>query len=252
MAQLNTFFDHFLKGQGARPSWARARLEVREGYLQGRTRDFGDWPVPQTDYVRLYLDAASGTLSRTAAAASTASYSALGSGAEDHRAVFEHVFDKPTSLVGHMKLHLVVSTDLADDMDIFVGVYKFDKDGHQTPMAFYSFFNDGPIALGWLRVSHRELDAKRSQEHQPVLAHKREMKLTPGTRYPVDIELWPSGTTFAVGERLKLVVQGSDLQKYSKTRDYIYFRHEDSVNAGRHCIHTGKEAGSYLLVPVVA
>jgi predicted acyl esterase len=162
------------------------------------------------------------------------------------------VFDKPTSLVGHMKLHLVVSTDLADDMDIFVGVYKFDKDGHQTPMAFYSFFNDGPIALGWLRASHRELDAKRSQEHQPVLAHKREMKLTAGTRYPVDIELWPSGTTFAVGERLKLVVQGSDLQKYSKTRDYIYFRHEDSVNAGRHRIHTGKEDSSYLLVPVVA
>jgi predicted acyl esterase len=252
VAQLNTFFDHFLKGQGARPSWAKARLEVRERYLQGQTRNFDDWPVPQTDYVRLFLDAASGTLKRSAvAAASTVSYSALGSGAEDHRAVFEHVFDKPTALVGHMKLHLLVSTDRADDMDIFVGAYKFDQDGHQTPMAFYSFFDDGPIALGWLRASHRELDAKRSREHQPVLAHKREMKLTAGTRYPVDIELWPSGTTFAAGERLKLVVQGSDLQKYSKTRDYIYFRHEDSVNAGRHFIHTGTEDGSYLLVPVV-
>jgi predicted acyl esterase len=92
---------------------------------------------------------------------------------------------------------------------------------------------------------------KQSQEHQPVLLHQREMKLTPGMKYPVDIELWPSGTAFAAGERLRLVVQGTDLQKYSKTRDAIYFRHEASVNAGQHRIHTGEPDSSYLLVPVV-
>jgi hypothetical protein len=252
VAQLNAFFDHFLKGQGPRPPWAKARLEVRERYFEGATRDFNDWPVPQTEYVRLHLDAATRSLSRTPAkTVGTASYSACGSGSEEQRAVFEIAFDRPTSLVGHMKLHLLVSTDEADDMDIFVGAYKCDADGRQTPMVFYSFFGDGPIALGWLRASHREQDPKRSQEHQPVLLHQREMKLTPGMAYPVDIELWPSGTAFAAGERLRLVVQGTDLQKYSKTRDAIYFRHEASVNAGQHRIHTGEPDSSYLLVPVV-
>jgi hypothetical protein len=64
--------------------------------------------------------------------------------------------------------------------------------------------------------------------------------------------LWPSGTAFAAGERLRLVAQGTDLQKYSKTRDAIDFRHEASVNAGQHRIHTGAQYDSYLLVPTVS
>jgi predicted acyl esterase len=144
-----------------------------------------------------------------------------------------------------------MATDTADDMDVFVGVYKFDAAGNHVPLAFYSFFEDGPVALGWLRASHRELDPQRSTEFLPVLKHKRELKLTPGAKTPLDIEIWPSGTQFAPGERLRLIVQGTDLQKYSKIRDPVYFRHEDSVNAGQHTIHTGEADGSYLQVPVV-
>ena len=252
VAQLNLFFDHYLKDRGPPPPWAKARLEVRDRYFVGATRDFEDWPVPGTEYRRLYLDAAAHSLGPAPAAVpATAEYSACGSGSGDHRAVFEIAFDRPTDLVGHLKLHLLVSTDDADDMDLFVGAYKCDAQGRQTPMAFYSFFGDGPIALGWLRASHRELDPKRSREHQPVHLHRRESKLSPGQKYPVDIELWPTGTAFAAGERLRLVIQGTDLQKYSKTRDAIYFRHEDSVNAGQHRIHTGETDASYLLVPVV-
>jgi predicted acyl esterase len=179
------------------------------------------------------------------------SYDSLGSGPGAHRAEFEFVFDEVTELTGHMKLTLFMAAEVADDMDLFVGVYKFDARGELVPFAYYTYFNDGPVALGWLRASHRELDPARSTEHQPVLRHERELKLQPGKVERLDIEIWPSGTLFEAGSRLKLIVQGTDLQKYSKTRHPVYTRHEDSVNHGRHVIYTGGDTGSHLLVPII-
>lgn len=253
VAQLQEFFDHFLKGKRTGVlEWPRVRLELRERYFVGETRAFSDWPIPQTRYERLYLDAAAGTLSRSRITRSSeCSYSALGSGPGYHRAKFELTFEEPTVLAGHMMLHVVASTDIADDMDLFVGIYKLDSEGRQVPFAFYSFFEDGPVALGWLRASHRELDPELSTSFMPVLAHRRELKLTPKQKTPLDIEIWPSGTRFDRGERLLLIVQGTDLQKYSKLRDPVYYRHEDTVNAGMHILHTGGEDESYLQIPLV-
>ncbi len=253
VAQLKDFFDHFLKGESTPvTSWPRVRLEVRERYFVGATRAFAGWPIPETRYQKLFLDAVDGSLQSAAVSRTgSVSYSALGSGPGQHRAEFEYVFTEAAALVGHMRLHLVMTADSADDMDIFVGVYKIDGDGNHVGFAFYSFFEDGPVALGWLRASHRELDLQQSTEFLPVLRHKRELKLAPGARTPLDIEIWPSGTRFAAGERLRLIVQGTDLQKYSKVRDPVYFRHEDSVNVGQHIIHTGGDDPSYLLVPLV-
>jgi predicted acyl esterase len=107
------------------------------------------------------------------------------------------------------------------------------------------------VALGWLRASHRELDRARSSEHQPVLLHRNERPLQPGKIEPLEIEIWPSSTLFEAGSRLRLIVQGTDLQKYSHSRHPIYMRHEDSVNHGRHVIYTGGARDSYLLIPIV-
>ena len=106
------------------------------------------------------------------------------------------------------------------------------------------------MALGWLRVSHRELDEAASLPFLPVLKHQREMKLKPGQVVPVDIEIWPSGTRFEAGEGLRLVIQGSDIYDYPKPS--VYARHEALRNAGRQSIHVGGACESHLLVPVVA
>jgi hypothetical protein len=68
---------------------------------------------------------------------------------------------------------------------------------------------------------------------------------------PLDIEILPSSTRFEAGERLRLIVQGSEINKYPKVTAPVYFRHEDSVNRGLHVIHTGAGYDSYLLVPVI-
>ena len=105
------------------------------------------------------------------------------------------------------------------------------------------------MALGWLRASHRELDEAKSTEYQPVLSHQREQKLAPGAIVPLEIEIWPSGTRFEAGEKLRLVVQGTDI--YTYTKPVMCDRHEDSVNRGHHALYTGGRYDSHLLVPDV-
>ena len=98
-------------------------------------------------------------------------------------------------------------------------------------------------------VSQRELDMRRTTPYQPWLLHKRELKLKPGVPVPVDIEIWPSGTRFAKGEKLRLVVQGSDIYKYAA---WIRLAgHPQTRNAGQHVIHTGGKHDSHLLIPAV-
>ncbi len=138
----------------------------------------------------------------------------------------------------------------ADDMDLFVAVQKFDRKGNYVSFAAFSALEDGPVALGWLRASHRELDPKRSTPWQPWLAHKRELKLTRGVPVPVEIEIWPSGTRFEKGERLSVAVQGSDIYKYA--RWMVLAGHPKTINSGTHVIHTGGRYDSHLLVPAIS
>lgn len=255
--RLRTFFDHFLKGvDNEMPRRARVRLEARERYYVGTFRNENEWPLARTRYQKLFLDARSGSLRTTAPKTrSEARYDAPGDASRSpaayrqERAQFDHVFSRATELTGHMKLRLWVQADGADDMDLFIAIQKFDRNGRHVGLAAFSALEDGPVALGWLRVSHRELDARRSTPQQPWLLHQRELKLARGVPVPVEIEIWPSGTRFAKGEKLRLVVQGSDIYKYAP---WIRLAgHPETRNAGQHVIHTGGKYDSHLLIPVV-
>ncbi|WP_345427022.1 CocE/NonD family hydrolase [Pseudonocardia xishanensis] len=245
-----TFFDRYLKGvDNDLSSWPRVRLEVRRGLDDGDVRAESEWPVPGTDYRRLHLDATRSTLSwETPAEEGVVTYDGAGSGPGAHRAVFDLTFEETTELVGHMSATLHMSAD-TEDMDVFVSLWKIDAGGRPITFSHYGNFEDGPVALGWLRASHRELDHERSTPHQPVLAHRRALTLKPGEPTRLDIEVLPSATTFAPGERLRLVVQGTDANHYPKPK--VYARHEETLNEGDHVIHTGGEHDSYLLVPVL-
>lgn len=251
------FFDHFLRGIDNRvPYWPTVRLEVRDRYYVGKSRNESEWPLARTKYKKLFLDARSGTLKPAAVKVrAQARYDAPGdesrcpSAYRQERVQFDHKFRQTTELTGYMKLHLWVEAIGADDMDIFVAVQKLDRHGNYVPFAAFSALEDGPVALGWLRASHRELDKERSTSYQPWLLHKRALKLKPGQPVPVEIEIWPSGTRFNAGETLRLVVQGSDIYKYA--RWIVLARHPKTINAGMHVIHTGGKYDSHLLIPVV-
>jgi len=140
-------------------------------------------------------------------------------------------------------------------MDLFVAIQKVDASGALVPFVFYAMLENGPVALGWLRVSHRELDAKRSTAEQPVHTHEREQLLKPRERVGVDVEIWPSSTVFRAAERLRVRIQGSDIYQEGLP-NAPFARHEQTRNRGINVIHTGgPEHGgatpSHLLIPVI-
>ena len=249
LRRQEAFFGHFLKGEPTGVTgWPRVRYEVRERAFTGTFKTAGDFPLPGTGYLPLYLDAAAAALRRQAPPReSVASYDSERAGRWRGRATFDYRFDEATELVGNSKLRCWMSAPEADDMDVFVAVQKLDAYGDVVGFPFYAVFEDGPVALGWIRASHRELDEQRSAPWQPVLAHRRELKLGRDEIVPLEIEILPSGTRFSAGESLRLVIQGRDIHRYPKPLMQAF--HDDSVNRGRHLIHTGGRYDSYLLVP---
>jgi uncharacterized protein len=237
------FLDHFLRGQMTDiMDRARVRLEVRKTRDEFEIRNEPFWPIENTDYQTLFLDAATETLSsKLPATAASAQYEAT----EDDQVTFDLQFDRRTEVTGHMKLKLWVSTSEGDDMDLIIGIKKLDADGVEIPFWGPEKNPDGLVAQGWLRVSQRELDPQRSQPHQPVLAHRQELKITANEIVPVEIEILPSSTLFEAGETLRLVVRGTD--SFSGP----YHRHTQLLNQGQHSVHTGGSHDSQLLIPFI-
>jgi predicted acyl esterase len=244
-ARQHAFFDHFLKERGTIvPAWPRVRLEVRDRAGEAEERIAETWPLPETEYDTLLLDAAEGIMGkRTEVREAHDRYDAL-----EGRATYDHRFEEETELTGHIKLKLWVEAEGADDMDLFVALQKLDANGAEVGMVFYAFYENGPVALGWLRASHRALDPLRSTPEQPFHPHDAEELLTPGVAVPVEIEIWPSSTLFRPGETLRVVVQGSDVYK-DALPNLPFARHEDTRNRGTHIIRTGGRYDSHLLVP---
>ena len=66
-------------------------------------------------------------------------------------------------------------------MDLFVGLSKLDRNGSEVLMAGYNDVEDGHVASGWLRVTHRELGRERSTGLRPFLSRNCLSILLPGS-----------------------------------------------------------------------
>lgn len=246
-ARQLAFFDHFLRERPtALPAWPKVRIEVRERHGVAEERAEAEWPLARTQYRTLHLDAGSGRLRAEPGDAGELRYDA-----REGRACFDWTFEEPTELTGHASLRLWVEAEGSDDIDLFVALQKLDPDGNEVGFTFYAFYENGPIALGWQRASHRALDEAASTPERPVHLHTREDLLLAGVPVPVDIEFWPCSARFAAGETLRLVVAGKDIYEPEQGVQLPFPLHRQTRNAGSHILHTGSERDSVLLLPVV-
>ena len=247
------FFDYFLKGiENDWRDMPRVRLEVRERFFQGQFRFENEWPLARTTYTKLYLNGEDMTLQGQPPQKETeVTYQAEPAQTENNELRFHMTFQENTELTGYMKLRLWVATNDTDDMDLFVGVKKYDRRGNEVYLPDFNHVEWGQVATGWLRVSHRELDTERSTPAQPWLKHKRLLKLNKGEIVPVDIEILPSSTLFKTGESLVLVVKGSEIIP-TPPHAIMRYEHKETVNKGTHLIYAGGKYDSFLLVPVIA
>ncbi|MDR1322013.1 MAG: CocE/NonD family hydrolase [Gracilibacteraceae bacterium] len=252
LKRQTAFFDHILKGVDNEVlDWPRVNLEVRQKYYVGFTQTEKEWPIARTKYTKFYLNAEDLTLNKEAPLnPAQCSYNALGVGSTNNCLTFSYKCEESMDLIGHMKLKVYMQADGSDDMDIFLNVKKLNEAGEETRFAYYAQYDDGPVACGWIRASHRELLEELTTEFQPILAHQREQKLEPGSVECLNIEILPSGTRFEKGETLCVAIQGHDFNQYPI--DQVYARHDNNtVNKGRHIIYAGGIYDSYLLVPII-
>jgi predicted acyl esterase len=176
------FFDRFLKGiDNEVEHWPRVNVEIRERSQVGNYRAEREWPLARTKYTPLFLDASKNKLvDSPVQQVAQSRYDVDNLKDQSQKAVFELAFREKTELTGYSKLKLWVEAVGSDDMDLYVVIDKYDRTGDRVPFPSQSGYDHGPVAFGWLRVSHRELDENRSMPHQPVLKHQREIKLACG------------------------------------------------------------------------
>ncbi len=243
------FLDRFLKDQAAAMDGVpRVRLEINSDRFSHRVIEAQSWPVENTTYTDLYLDA--GT-SRLTTVASSDEHSAVFAAADTadpaNRALFDYTFTRTTDVVGHMALTVFLEAENADDADVFVGVTKLDRDGNEVYFFSASGGNaNGPVARGWLRASRRAVDPARSTPWRPVLARGPGCPLSAGQIVEAQIAIMPSGTTFHAGQTLRLILQSWSLRGQFEGGET---RRWDTIGHGRARVHTGGRYPSRLLIP---
>jgi putative CocE/NonD family hydrolase len=236
------FFDYFLKGiDSGIMEIPRVRLEVRETYHKYLIRLENEFPLARTEYKELYLDANTGTLSfDKVIKKGKVSYDSA-----SDSAIFDIKFDKDTELTGYSKLKIWVSAEDADDMDLFITLWKLNAKGNVVYFDWCHAWGRFPVALGWMRLSNRELNEELSTSWQPILQFGVSQKVQPGEIVPCEIEIYPSSTLFRAGETLRLNISG----RFGVETEWFGFG--PLVNKWWHSIYTGGQYASYLLIPIV-
>ncbi len=257
------FFARFLKGdERAWPDAPRVRLQVRH-IDRFEEREENEWPIARTEWTKLYLAPAEQSLSREAPKASgSLSYAALGEGLTFVSAPLE----RETEITGPLAARLFVSSSTAD-ADLFLVFRVFTPDLREV--VFQGAIDPHtPVAQGWLRASHRKLDARLSTPYRPYHTHDEPQPLVPGKAVQADVEIWPTSIVVPAGHRLALSVRGRDYEWQKATgarlsnfknelRGCGPFLHDDprdrpaKVYGGTTTLHFGPGQEAYLLVPVV-
>jgi hypothetical protein len=257
------FFDHFLKGEDN--GWDKepaVRLQVRHiNHFEERKET--NWPIDRTQWQKLHLNPVGQTLSVFSAdQTGQLKFDAMGNGLTFMSAPLE----KDTEITGPLAAKLWASSSHTD-ADIFLVVRVFTPDLREVTFAG-AIDPHTPVAQGWLRASHRELDPLLTKDYRPFHTHKNEQPLVPGEAVELDIEIWPTSICVPAGYRLALSVRGKDYMFAEKTnlklsnfknelRGCGPFLHDDPRDrpaetfAGETTLHFGAQHQSYLLIPVI-
>ncbi|MBA2933897.1 CocE/NonD family hydrolase [Sphingomonas sp. CGMCC 1.13654] len=234
------FFDHYLKGEGDWLSQPPVQLAVRQADGGSRIAVADGWPIPDTRWTKLHLDAAGLRLAdRPPMRRAEASFEAGGDGL-----VFETApFNEDILVAGPIAATLQLSSDTAD-ADLFLVLDAVDAEGKRVELRDHRGGLTS-MTVGWQRASHRALEPKRSTIGAPWPSHRHAEPLVPGQIYEVHVALRPGCLYLPAGHRLQLTVRGNG-PGHDDPVDRPAALFDNEVK-----LHTGLDAPATLMLPVV-
>ncbi|WP_327119416.1 CocE/NonD family hydrolase [Streptomyces sp. NBC_01341] len=257
-SDIEAFFDRHLKGVEPDRAPSPVRMVMRTGDGGSEWRDAAEWPVPGTEYRKLFLDAGAdggvgGVTAEPSAHIAVAEYSADVRASEPDlpMAVFETApFDTDVELAGHFRATVWVAST-SSDADLYVSVRVMDGD-REVPFGTHEPNPAAPLTWGCLKVSRRALDPELSTEVRPYHTHRREdaQPLSPGDVVKAEVELLPATGRIAAGRRLRIEISPADRKGATSAwaRAYDESYHRDAVNR----VFTGGPLASSLTLPVIS
>jgi predicted acyl esterase len=267
------FFDYWLKGiDNGVMDEPPVKLAIRKGKDEIEWRHEHEWPLARTQWTKLYFDLskapaggpenlgrlvstkpdASSSLTYpstslgTMGSTSAASSQVMGGGIRPGMGLALATPPLPHDLevTGPLAASFWVSSE-TEDMDLFLTLRNFDAEGNEV-LETGQQGRPVPVAKGWLRVSHRELDSDLTLPYRPYHRHKRRLYLEPGEIVKVDVEIWPTSMVFKRGHRIRL-----DIQPRDGVGAESYMHYHADYNTGANTIYSGGQHESYLLLPVI-
>lgn len=229
------------------------------------------YPVPGTQYSKLYLTGSKQLSANPPDVSSQLSYKAdfvpTQPDGNNEELIFAHLFQKPTWMIGYSKAILYISAEVAQDLDVYVQLRKMNKSGKilqhlnvplerlvppkqsadEVPNSCFLKYL-GPT--GVIRATHSKTQIQSSDlDAWPRYRHdQKEETVNPGQVYRLEVPIWPSGISFNAGESLILKVSGH----YMSMMEFDFLNEQrGAANKGNHTLHLGHEEGSHLIVPLV-
>jgi uncharacterized protein len=262
--QQLAFFDHFLHGkQNGWDKRAKVLLQVRHPGETFVARAENEWPLRRTQWTKLCLHPTSGSLKEERAKSTTTrSFAAMGDGLT----YMTGPLVEDTEITGPIAAKLFVSSSTRD-ADLFLILRVFSPDLKEV--VFQGAIDPHtPVAQGWLRASHRQLDRKLTLPYRPYHTHDKKQPLKKGEVVELDIELWPTSIVVPAGYRVALTVRGNDYEyggpsggRLSNFKNELKgcgpFLHDDPLDrppevfGGTTTLHFGPGRSNYVLLPII-
>lgn len=271
-ADLAGFFGLYLKGEKngweKTPKFRTTALRFTKDPIFDIVEE--DFPIPRTDYRKLYFQPEQKLGLEAPVEASSVSYDS--EKYLDH-AGFTYTFLEKTRLMGIPKAVVYVSCADFHDLDIYVLVRKLDSQGKpllnlNIPWSSIASQGASPDKIdeippshknnllfhvgsqGILRASRRAIDWSKSiHENFPFHPHDRDEYVTPGEIVKLEIGIWAMGVEYEAGESVRVEVHGNSPALRGEFKEDNEFA--SLASHGRHQVYIGGEHASHIILPFV-
>jgi predicted acyl esterase len=103
------------------------------------------------------------------------------------------------------------------------------------------------VTKGWLRASHRAIDAARSLENAPWYDNTTPEPIEQGQVYKFEIAVMPTAYRFKKGSRIRLEIANGD----SQLTEFVFQHDYAPGKVGTDTIYFSREYPSHIVLPVM-